>query len=121
MNLSEETKNQIIQELTKRVVRISDQKYQERVWIRGEGPECDDFDETLCQFFDITDPVLDDYKNFHISDTQYHLLIAFCDKLNTFSQYDYPPQKFIESPEWKKIMTMANEVLQAFNYPARRI
>lgn len=46
----------------------------------------------------------------------YHLLVAFCDKLNTFSQYDYPPQKFIESAEWKKIMMMANEVLQSFNH-----
>ncbi len=119
MNLTEEVKRQIMEEFLKKIIRISDPKYQERVWIRGEGLECDDFDETVCQFFDIGDPVLDDYENFGITDSQYHLLMEFREDLRSFSKEEGEellPKEFIGTPKWKKIMEMARKILDAFNY-----
>jgi hypothetical protein len=116
MNLSDADKKYTLNEFLRNISHISDEPYQKRVWILGEGPECDDFDESMCHFFDDGDPVLNDYKNFGITEAQYHLLIKLRDQLDSFSQYDYPPQKFIESSEWKKIMLMASETLEAFNY-----
>ena len=49
---------------------ISDKEYQKRVWIRGEGPEVDDFTETVCHFFDDGDPILKKYKEY--SSTKSH-------------------------------------------------
>ena len=95
---------------------VSNKEYQKRVWIEGNGPECDDFDETTCYFFDMGDPILDDYKNFGITDEQYNILVKFRDEFEKFSRTHDLPQEFINSPEWEKIMKMAKEVLDAFNY-----
>jgi hypothetical protein len=116
MQLSDADKKYILNEFLRNISHISDEAYQRRIWILGEGPECDDFDESMCHFFDDGAPILSDYKNFGITDAQYDLLIKLRDQLDHFSQYNYPPQKFIESLEWKKIMMMAKEVLEAFNY-----
>ncbi len=119
MQLSEEIKKQILDEFINKFVRISDQKYQERVWIRGEGPECDDFDETVCQFFDVGDPVLEDYENFGITDSQYQLLTKFRNEFRAFSRgtgRNYQPEEFIFGPEWGKIVEMAKVILKAFNH-----
>lgn len=116
MKLSDADKKYILNEFLRNISHIADEAYQKRVWILGKGPECDDFDESMCHFFDDGGPILSDYKNFSITDVQYYLLIKLRDQLDSFSQYDYPPQKFIESLEWKKIMVMATEILHAFDY-----
>ena len=116
MKLSDENKKQIIQGLLEIFARIADESYQRRVWAFAEGPECDDFDETACLFFDIGDPVLEDYKNFNISDHQYALLSNFRNKFKAFSSNHPIPQEFISSDAWKEIQALAKEVLLAFNY-----
>lgn len=108
---------QILASFLRIISRISDIEYQERVWIRGEGPEVDDFDETVDFFFDIDDVVLQDYKNYNISEKQHQLLKDFRDAFEAFSDTHYHPLEFITSSEWETIRDWAKEVLQAFNYP----
>ena len=75
--------------------------------------ECQDFDEAVCHFFDLGDPLLDDYKNFGLSDAQYLLLKNFREMNMTFFCDDNDdPRDFINSPEWRKIMSRAQEVLE---------
>ncbi len=117
--LTDEDKKYILNEFLNNISGISDKEYQKRVWIRGEGPECDDFTETVCHFFDDGDPILKKYKEFNISEDQYHLLSKFRDDFDAFvtgPTLGYLPEEFIDTPEWKKIMKMAEEVLKAFNY-----
>jgi hypothetical protein len=99
---------------------ISDKEYQKRIWVRGEGPEIDDFDETVCNFFQDGNGIIQNYKDFGITDEQYHLLVEFRDEFEAFchgpAQRYYLPQEFIDTPEWNKITEMAKEVLKAFNY-----
>ena len=38
-------KKQFLDSLIHNIARLSDEKYQERVWVRAEGPECDDIDD----------------------------------------------------------------------------
>jgi len=119
MKLSDESKKQIIEVFLETIESISDIEYQKRVWIRGEGPECDDFDETACFFLEDSDPILENYKDFNITDSQYSLLKKLADAFENFSDTigeDYLPQDFLSFPEWEKIVEMAKEVLQAFNY-----
>jgi hypothetical protein len=40
-------RKQILASILETIKGISDKEYQKRVWIRGEGTEVDDFDETL--------------------------------------------------------------------------
>ena len=114
--LSSEDRKQILNSVLETIEGISDKEYQKRVWIRGEGSEVDDFDETCCNFFGDGDPLLENYKKFGLTNVQYRLLKKFRDKFRTFSDKYYWPHKFIETPEWAKIMELAKDVLKAFNY-----
>jgi len=119
MSFVDINRKQILEGFIEVFTRISNEEYQKRIWVRGKGPECDDFTEIVCQFFDIGEPVLDNYKNFNISDSQYDLLIKFRDEFETFRVgpgRNYLPEQFLESPEWKKIIELAKEVLEAFHY-----
>ena len=116
MELTKEDKEYILNEFLRNISHISDEEYQRRVWIRGEGPECDDFDETVCHFFDEGEPILERYKDYGITQTQYDLLQKFHDEFDRFSGDNYHPKEFISSLEWKRIREMAKEVLEAFNY-----
>lgn len=116
MELSEDDKRYILSEHLETIFGISDREYQKRVWIQGKGSEVDDFTETVCHFFDDGDPILNEYRSYHITDDQYHILKKFRDEFEAFSdKNDWPPD-FIDTPEWDRITKMAKEVLIAFNY-----
>jgi hypothetical protein len=118
--LTNENKKYILNEHLRNIYHISDKEYQRRIWIRGEGPECDDFDETCCHFFDDGDPILENYKDFGITESQYQILKNFRKQFRTFSDENNWPHKFIETPEWATIMNLAKDVLKAFNYSKTR-
>lgn len=61
--------NEIVFEET--IEGISDKEYQKRGWIRGEGLEVDDFDETTCNFFQDGNGVIQNYKDFGLTDKQH--------------------------------------------------
>jgi len=112
-------RKQILESFIENIVYISDKDYQKRVWVEGCGPECHDFDEAVCDFFDLGESIFDSHKDYGISDSQYDLLIKFRNEFEAFlvgPRRNYLPEKFLESPEWKKIMEMAKEILQAFHY-----
>lgn len=113
-------RKQIVYSVLNTIHGISDKEYQKRVWIRGEGPEVDDFDETCCNFFGDGDPLIKIYRDFEITENQYQVLKKFRDCFRAFSDANYFPEEFIDTPEWAKIMNMATEVLKAFNYEKTR-
>src|SRR5689334_20558933 len=112
----DEDKERILSEFLRNIWGISNKDYQNRIWIRGEGPECDDFTETVCYFFDLGAPLLRKYQEFGITDIQYQMLKKFSDEFRAFSDDNYWPPKFIDTPEWQRIVDMAKEVLKIFNY-----
>ena len=109
-------RKQILEGFLDNIYRISDKEYQKRVWIEGRGPECHDFDEAVCDFIHEGDSIIENYRDFGIKENQNRLLIEFREKFKKFSDENDFPQEFIDTPEWKKIMELANEVLKAFNY-----
>lgn len=113
-------RNQILASCLEVIHGISNKEYQERVWIRGEGPECDDFDETMCNFFQDGDGIINNYKDFNITSEQYEILLKFRNELDAFRQGPalkyYLPELFINTLEWIAITKRAKEVLKTFNY-----
>ena len=109
-------RRQILISILQVTQNISDKEYQRRVWIKGEGPECDDFDETVCNFFGDGDPILENYKDFGVTEAQYKFLKRFRDEFRTFADKNNYPEEFIDTPEWARVTEMAKEVLKAFNY-----
>ena len=101
------------------VYHISDKQYQKRTWIKGESPGTD-FDETVCQFPDIGDPILENYQDFGdyrqpISNSKE---VPRCSR-SFWEENGWPP-KFIDTPEWNEITEMAKEVLKGFNYEGQQ-
>ncbi len=109
-------RKQILVSCLETIKDISDKEYQKRVWIRGEGPEVDDFDEAVCDFFGDGDPIIENYKDFGITESQYYLLKKFRDAFRDFSDENDFPQLFIDTLEWQEITEMAKEVLKVFNF-----
>lgn len=121
--ISHAEKRQILDSFIENIACLSDKEYQERVWIRGDGPECDDIDETIADFFD-EDYVIKKYKDFGITESQYHSLIQLQNKLREFTDIFcvYAPGKSTEEliayPQWEEIRDLARVVLKAFNAAA---
>lgn len=116
MNLNREQRQYVLNEHLRMISHLSDKEYQMRIWVRNEGPECQGFDDAVCDFFDIGDLILNNYKEFEISEMQFNLLKNMRDEFEKFSDENDLPQLFIDTPEWTKINLMAKEVLKAFNY-----
>jgi hypothetical protein len=114
--LTDKDRKQILNSVLETIEGISDKEYQKRVWIRGAGPEVDDFDETCCNFFGDGDPILENYKEFGLTEAQYLVLKKFRDNFRAFSDENYWFPEFIDTPEWAKIMDLAKDVLKAFNF-----
>ena len=106
-------RKQIFETFIRMIDHISNKEYQKRAWIKGGEA---DFDEFVCLFFGEGDPILNDYKNFGITEAQYYMLKKLRDEFRIFSDVNDLPQEFIDTPEWEKIMNLAKEVLGAFNY-----
>lgn len=110
-----------LDEFLKNIAIIADEKYQERVWVKAEGPECNDIDDAICDFFD-NHYVLKRYKDFGITEDQHQLLTKLYAKLRTFTDTFgvYSPEKstekLIQLPQWKEIREMSKIVLKSFDF-----
>lgn len=115
--MSDINRKQIMEAFIRMIDHISDKEYQKRAWIKGEEA---DFDETVCIFFGEGDSILENYKDFAITETQYRILKKLRDEFRVFADENDWPENFIDTPEWAKIMNLAKEVLKAFNYEKER-
>ena len=116
MELTEEERYYILKEFLRDMLHISDKEYQRRIWIRGEGPECDDFNETVCRYASSADSIFGEHKAYGISDPQLDALKKFHEEFKKFWIENDLPRLFVDTPEWTKITLLAKEVLQAFDY-----
>ena len=117
--LTKEIGQRMLRNLLEVILGISDKEYQKRVWIRGEGPEIDDFTETVCRFFDNSDPILQEHELLNLTKEQYKILLELKNKFEIFIDVDrlgYLPEQFIDTPAWNEIVEMAKEVLREFHY-----
>ncbi len=97
--------------------QLSDPEYQERVWVRAEGPEVGSWDETVNLFLDNVNPLgfMDDY-----SQTLGLTSIARNSLLNlerALSEYTPPKDarmdQIIVDQRWRRIQDRAAQALAA--------
>jgi len=106
---------QIMETFINILSHIADKEYQRRAWIHGE-PSGTDFDETVNLFVDIGDPILKNYEDFGITDSQCQILRRFRNRFETFWENNGLPPLFIDTLEWNEITEMAKDVLKTFNF-----
>ncbi len=95
---------------------IQDADFQERIWLRGEGPEVSDFGETINSYFDLYDGMVDlkkSYREYGLTFRQYWLIKRFSKKLRHYS--DMTPmspndREIVADPRWHKIRESAKHV-----------
>ncbi|MCF7806704.1 MAG: hypothetical protein K9M07_05010 [Simkaniaceae bacterium] len=110
-------RKQILESCLETIEGIADKEYQKKIWIRGEGPEVDDFNETTCNFFQDGNGIIQNYKDFSLTHEQYQILRKFRDAFESFcSKYEVDNESMLNHPEWTKITEIANEVLKVFDY-----
>ena len=96
------------------VQRVSDTNYQIRVWIKGMGPECNDFDETVNFFFDLEVGLVEKYEEYEMTDQQRDIFKKFRDLFDEFSEdHDFGPH--FDVIKWDVIVGLATDVLKAFH------
>ena len=119
MKLTDEAKRDILNFVLERVANVANKEYQKRVWIRGDGPEEDSFDDAVCDFFMECESILERNKDFSLDNLQYQLKI-FHDEFENFPMRHDWPGDFIDTPEWEKIIDLAKEVLEGFQYQKKQ-
>jgi hypothetical protein len=114
-------RKQILDQFLKNISYLSNRSYQKRVWVLAEGPECGDIDDVVCDFFDDGDPILENYKEFAITENQLKILRDLHNKLRVFTDTFavYSPNKstdnLIKMSEWHEICFLAKRVSDAFH------
>jgi len=94
---------------------LGDAAYQERVWIRHEGKEVDDYDEATMHFMDRCEEMLahpNSYEgmNAEIQEILQELYDKVC-KFDIEIAIKYPENedhKVISTPEWHEIQSLAS-------------
>jgi hypothetical protein len=102
---------------------LADERYQERVWVRGEGPKVDSSTEAICRLVDDYDlPTFIDEaaKNAWLSNSQLTALERLEAALarHASNGEDADDAIRIQNPEWRKIRKLAKATLEAFTSPA---
>jgi len=119
-----DVEKEILKGLLSTIENISNVDFQQKGWIEGKiHPYCF-FEETMHQFFDDYEAkeVIDNYKDYGITHTQYKLLSKLYKYLDKYAEakmswYDSAdPKQILADPKWHKIQKIAKEVLEVFNY-----
>jgi hypothetical protein len=98
---------------------LADEAYQERVWVRGEGPEVDSSTEAICRLvddYDLAGFVAEAATNAWVSKDQIAALQRLNAKLAQYAAGDQGGQDpaRIVTPEWQKIRKLAKATLETF-------
>jgi hypothetical protein len=98
---------------------LADAGYQERVWVRGAGPEVDSMTEAVSRFFDDYD--VDGFlaasaRGSILSAGQQASLTTLRDALDAFHKRGrINDRSAIRQPEWREIQELAAEALSALS------
>ena len=96
---------------------IGDESFQERVWLKGCGPEVSSYEEVMCRFFDdyAIENVIDvEWRALGLTVRQREGLISLRDALDIFgnSVRETPePTTILSDPRWHSIRELARNTL----------
>jgi hypothetical protein len=102
---------------------LADERYQERVWVRGEGPEVDSSTEAVCRLiddYDLPTFLAEAAEKAWISKDQLTALERLEAALARYADKgeDGDDATRIQSPGWQKLRELAKATLETFTTPA---
>jgi len=97
---------------------IADRNYQERVWVKGLGEECDSFDETINEFCFYMERINADYIKCGLNKEEYlllkHLESSVDEYCNTLPEIGID-EEIIKDPKWHAVSKLAKDVVKEFS------
>jgi hypothetical protein len=99
---------------------LADEQYQERVWVRGQGPEVDSSTEAICRLFDDYDFegfLAHCSKTRLLSSSQREALQTFAAAARQFASRNHDrldDAARISTPEWRELRALAQQALEPF-------
>lgn len=96
---------------------FSSEEFQNRVWLRGEGPECSSYVEAMCNFFDDFDAnrLIDvEWRQLGLTESQRGKLALFRDVIKEFDKdiSDLPyPKEVMDNPKLRDVRQAALDAL----------
>jgi hypothetical protein len=103
------------------VNEFSSQEFQERVWLKGAGPEVSSYEEAACRFFDdyAANTLIDvEWRQAGLTESQRQKLAEFRDILESFGKLMpniTPPNDVLDNPNWCSVQKSASEALKELN------
>jgi hypothetical protein len=102
---------------------LANQRYQERVWVRGEGPEVDSSTEALSRLlddYDLAGFIAEAAEKGWISNEQLAVLRRLDAALarDAINGENAADARMIQTRRWQKIRKLALTTLEAFTTPA---
>lgn len=96
---------------------LASQEFQERVWLRGEGPEVSSYEEAVNRFFDdyATNELIDvEWRQAGLTDDERKILATFRDTLDEFNEL-VPvlphPREVLGNSKWPRVRRAAQDAL----------
>lgn len=102
------------------VCDLADVDYQERVWVRRQGPETDSSTEAICRLFDDYDLegfLAECARKRRLSEDQLEALSTFAAAAERFVRHDdgrIDDAARIANPEWQELRALARRTLEPF-------
>ena len=97
---------------------IADRQYQIRVWVKGEGSECDSFDETINDFYYYVEIINENYKKWGLKKKEFQLMHQLEEKIDSFCN-EIPitnqGSEIIKDPRWVLITECASNFYKEMN------
>ena len=100
------------------VKEISDETFQTRVWLRGEGPEVSSFEEAINRLFDdyLVEDFIEEFRKEHGAagwlDRLQDLRVAL-DAYADATPRQVSPSEVLSDPRWSRIRALAQDVLRS--------
>lgn len=95
------------------VETLADVDYQKRVWVKGEGPECDSFDETINDFFYYYESIVKRKEIREIKENEIQLIKKLKNEIDTFDTdipWDGTDEGVLSNPGWPRVVNAAEEL-----------
>ena len=94
---------------------MADREYQIRIWVKGDGPECDSFDETINEFYYFFDILDSNYKEYGLIDEEFKLIRELEEKVDAFCEVTPVigiDSEIVNDPRWVLITEFAKKIYE---------
>jgi len=111
--------------IVKTLEEFSSEEFQERVWLRGDGPQVSSYEEAVNRFFDDYDAdelINVQWRDAGLTHDERNKLVAFRETLEAFNKLlpKVPhPAEVLGNPGWPRVRAAARNALDGFAKRAR--